>query len=89
MIAVLLNTLFVVAGTLAIAAIVDASCRYGRAALLLKEQLETCEDRRDLRIAIREITVRRKLAVLRPVFTPRPAADRPVRPSRSALPVAA
>lgn len=85
MTAILLSALFTASGLLAIAAIAAGWRRYGRAALALRAELNACDAWREVRVQIREVTVRSSATVLRPAFM-RPSG----RPSpASALPAAA
>jgi hypothetical protein len=77
MIAVLLSTLFAASGVLAAATIAAAWRRYGRAALALRGELAACEQWREARTTISEVTVRQNAIVLRPAFTRRPERPSP------------
>lgn len=68
MTAVLLSALFTVSGLLALAAMAATWQRYGHAALALKGELDTCNEWREVRVRVSEITVRHKATVLRPDF---------------------
>lgn len=86
MIAILLSAMFVGTGLLAIASICESCRRHGPAALALRDELRRCEEWREIRITIREITVRPQgAAILRPEFKVREHS----RAAEHALPVAA
>jgi hypothetical protein len=84
MLAVLLSALFVGTGLLA-AAVIAANWRpYLAAVRTIRAELTACEEHRDVRVHVREVSVSRRATVLRPNFT---AAAR--RPAPVELPAAA
>jgi hypothetical protein len=84
MVAVLLGTLFIASGLLALTVITTSWHRHGFEARQLRAQIADCEEWREVRVRISEIAIRPSATVLRPDFT------RVARPSRrAALPAAA
>ncbi len=85
MIAILLGTLFIASGLLALTVIAASWHHYGSEVRSLRAQIADCAEWREARVRISEIAVRPNATVLRPDFTR--AARRPSRPA--ALPAAA
>ena len=86
MTAILFTALFVAAGILAIASLRESWRRHGPAALALRNELRNCSEWREVRITIREVTVRPQGAlILRPDFRGRQQSRTP----EHAIPAAA
>jgi hypothetical protein len=85
MVAVLLDTLFIASGLLALAVIGASWHRYGPEACQLHVRMAECEERREVRVQVSEVAIRPIATVLRPDFTR--AARYPSQ--RGALPAAA
>lgn len=69
MTAILLSALFLSTGFLAAAAMAVTWQRYGRKALALRGELDACNEWRQVRVRISEVTVIHQATVLRPDFT--------------------